>query len=389
MSAPIQFLNALAHAYSSMALYESGHPARESAVDDVAEELKTLLKETASPVFCFIDDEVIFRDRPIRELRTWPLGQRLSDRKIQRLEFRSGVTREEVDRFLDQVHSRLKSETVQTRQETRLPHITFGPIRLPDELPFDFIATIETVEGLQGDALSKGRVSESLARGVVQTLSQAMQYSRKLLVPLIPLKRTDQYTTIHSINVSVLSMGLAEFLHFGGGDVRRIGEAALLHDTGKVLIPPEILAKPGKLTPDEWEIVRRHPVDGARILMGSGPRLELSATAAYEHHVTWQGRGGYPTLRYHRRPHPVSRLIQVCDVYDACRTRRPFREPLTPEAAVEILTSGAGEQFDPQMVRAFEKMMSSWDSRIVTVGERGGAGVAGTRTESISSSPTS
>lgn len=366
MSAAASFLNSFAHAYSTMTLYESGHPARESALDDLHEELKVLFRESPDPVFCFLDDEVVYRDRPLRELRSWALGHRLAGKGIERLEFRSGVSREELARLFDEIVARLRSDAPAPDDKGgKLPHIRFGPIHLPDELPFDFQATIEAMESLQSDVVEKGRISESLARGVVQTLSKAMRYSRKLLVPLVPLKQADQYTTIHSINVSVLSMGLAEFLHFGGGDVRRLGEAALLHDMGKVLIPRDVLAKPTKLDAEEWDLIRRHPVDGARILMGSGPRMELAATVAYEHHIWWQGRGGYPGLRYGRRPHPASRLIQVCDVYDACRTRRPFRNPRTPEETIQILREGSGEQFDPQFATGFIEMMESWESRIV------------------------
>lgn len=371
MSQAAKFLNSVAHAFSTMGLYGPRHPARREAVDDMLEELRALLRDTPNPVFCFLNHEVVYRDRPLRELKAWAFGRRLSESKIQRLEFTGGVSREELESFLEEITARLQSDGANGSCDEMwaADHVKFGPIKLPDEVTGDLAEAIESVDLLHADAASDGKVSESLARGVVHTLTQAMRYGRRLLVPLVPLKRNDQYTTVHSINSSILAMGLAEFLHFGGGDVRRIGEAALLHDVGKIFTPQEIVAKPGALTPEEWEIIKRHPVDGARILLKSGNNMELAATVAYEHHVGWQGHGGYPTLRYNRRLHPASRLIQICDVYDACRTRRPFREPLPADEVVRFLKESAGDKSDPQLTAAFIEMMQAWDSRVVTVGE--------------------
>jgi hypothetical protein len=371
MSQAIRFLGSFSHAFSTMGLYSRDHPARDEAVDEVLGELRSLIRDTPNPVFCFLQDEVVYRDRPLKELKSWAFGRRLAEEKIQRLEFAAGVSREELVGLLDEVYLRLGPENGDGHKHApwSTDHIKFGPIALPDEVALDMEQAVGAVDSLHDEARSDGRVSESLARGVVHTLSQAMRHGRRLLVPLVPLKRVDQYTTIHSINSSVLSMGLAEFLHFGGGDVRRIGEAALLHDVGKIFIPPEVLSKPGRLTPKEWGVVKRHPVDGARMLLRSGKRLELAATVAYEHHMAWNGRGGYPGFRYRRRLHPASRLIQLCDVYDACRTKRPFRDPLSSEEIIRFMQSSTGSQFDPQFTEALIRMMSVWESRVVTLGE--------------------
>jgi putative nucleotidyltransferase with HDIG domain len=151
-------------------------------------------------------------------------------------------------------------------------------------------------------------------------------------------------------------MSLAEAVGVPRQDVKDIGEAALLHDVGKAYTPAEVLQKPGKLTPEEWEIIKRHPEDGARIILRSGGQMEFAAVVAYEHHLTWQG-GGYPELRYPRRPHPVSQLVQICDVFDALRTERPFRGPWPVEKIFRYFSELSGTDLNPEVLAGFQNML--------------------------------
>ena len=134
-------------------------------------------------------------------------------------------------------------------------------------------------------------------------------------------------------------------------------------DLGKVCIPQEILNKPGRLTDEERRIVEQHPVVGARLLLDSADALELAALVAYEHHIMIDG-GGYPHLPDARGAQYASRLVHVCDVYDALRTRRPYRDAWESERTIGYIESRAGIEFDPGIVRSFVAMMRQWDSRI-------------------------
>ena len=184
------------------------------------------------------------------------------------------------------------------------------------------------------------------------------------------LKEFDEYTTTHSLNVSVLSMALGEFIGHGARDVRAFGVAGLLHDLGKVRIPKEILNKPGKLTEQERSVMQQHPVDGARIILASEKQLDLAAAVAYEHHIMLNGMG-YPDLRYRRHCHFASKLVHVCDVYDALRTKRPYRDAWESERALGYIEEKAGIEFDPDIVKAFTQMMRQWDKRVVGVAGSG------------------
>ena len=120
------------------------------------------------------------------------------------------------------------------------------------------------------------------------------------------------------------------------------------------------------LDQDEWEIVRRHTVEGARIILESGDGLDIAAMAAYEHHLKWNGEGGYPELKWPRPPHRISQFIHLCDSYDAMRTKRPFQEPMHPEEVLRILERAAGVEYEPELMKSFAEMMREWSSRIVS-----------------------
>jgi len=162
-------------------------------------------------------------------------------------------------------------------------------------------------------------------------------------------------------------MGVAETIGCSPAEVRMFGVAGLLHDIGKIRIPLEVLTKPGKLSPEERELMNRHPADGARVIIQTDGDLDLAATVAYEHHIMLNG-GGYPTFRYSRACTLASRLVHVCDVYDALRTRRPYREAWSSAEAETYLEQRAGIEFDPDLVAAFLKLLRASETRVNTVG---------------------
>ena len=385
MSEPVRFLSAFAQALSTMALYGEGHPAREKAIDTSFEHLEALQQHDPSARFSFLGAEVIYGERALRELREWEWGGRLAAVGIQRIELQPGVTREDYEAFLGDVMSSLTAATVDTteQRQTRPSSIRFGAIgvrgatgmKAPSEAVLP-TATITYTLGEEADAVrwlhdeveQRGELPLVEAEAVVRSLSVAMHGESQVVIPLLELKEFDQYTTTHSMNVSVLAMALAEFMGLGKRDVRSYGVAGLLHDLGKVRIPREILVKPGRLTPEERAIMNRHPADGARIIFASDKQLDLAAIVAYEHHIMLNG-GGYPCLHYGRDCHSASRLVHVCDVYDALRTRRPYREAWESERALEYIESRAGTEFDPDVARAFCSMMRQLDRRLIVVDE--------------------
>ena len=384
MSDPARFLNAFAHSLGVMTLYPEGHPSREKAVDAAFDELNGLTSPDGPPAaFTFLEDEVVFGREPLRELKSWDWGKRLVAAGIQRLEFERKVTREEFDSFLQEVLARLMLSSIDTSEarQMRSLGIRFGAVGLQGQeslgttldavlaslptttLDLTLGEEAETFKWLQSEVQSGGSVPLLEAEAVVRSLSVAMHGDSRMLLPLLKLKEFDQYTTTHSLNVAVLAMGLAESLGCGPKEIRAIGIAGLLHDIGKIRIPLEILTKPGKLTDEERAIMNSHPLDGARVIMQSDEDLGMAATVAYEHHVMLNG-GGYPVMHYTRECVMASRLVHICDVYDALSTKRPYRDAWPSERTMLYLEERAGTEFDPELVAPFIRTLRQGQAQV-------------------------
>ena len=380
-----KFLNSFAQALSTMALYADGHPARTRVIDTAYGHLVRLQEKDKAPQFSFLGLDVIYGQVALRELKEWDWGLRLANAGVQRLEFASSVDRDEFEGFLEDVLSRLAMGGIDssTRSPERRSTIKFGAIGVkgsegvmkPEEMlptatiQYSLGEEADTIRWLHDEVEITGELPLIEAESVVRSLSVAMHGDRDIVIPLLQLKQFDQYTTTHSLNVSVLAMALAEFIGLSAKDVRGFGVAGLLHDLGKVRIPKEVLTKPGKLTDEEWTIMRRHPMDGAKIIYESDRQLDLASAVAYEHHIMING-GGYPTRHFRRECHKASRLVHICDVYDALRTHRPYREAWESERVLANIRSGAGPDFDLELAQAFVLLMGQWEKRVAVVDDQ-------------------
>lgn len=157
------------------------------------------------------------------------------------------------------------------------------------------------------------------------------------------VKRVSEYTAI-----------LCRAMEMDDEEVWKVSLAAMMHDVGKILIPHDILEKPGRLTDEEYEIIKKHTVYGKRMLENSsGEIMQISARIAFEHHERYDGKG-YAGMKG-EEIHIYSRCVSIADVFDALVSWRPYKKPWTlDEARVEIVGQG-GKQFDPVLVKAFDE----------------------------------
>jgi diguanylate cyclase (GGDEF)-like protein len=155
----------------------------------------------------------------------------------------------------------------------------------------------------------------------------------------------------HLDAVAELCEAVGAELRMSGAELTSLRQAASLHDIGKIAVPDTILNKPGPLSPDEWELIRRHTLIGERIV-GAAPALAHVAKLIRSSHERHDGRG-YPDQLPGDDIPLGARVIAVCDAYDAITSERPYGKKLTPEAAVEEIRRCAGTQFDPRVVDAF------------------------------------
>jgi putative nucleotidyltransferase with HDIG domain len=168
------------------------------------------------------------------------------------------------------------------------------------------------------------------------------------------LDARDHYTAGHSMRVSELSSATAAAMQLDREHIERIRVGALLHDIGKIGIADAILQKTGRLTDEEFAIVKKHPVIGRQILEGVGG-LTPFLDAVELHHENWDG-SGYPKGQSGEQTPVDARIIHVSDAYDAMTTNRSYRRGLTHRRAIEILHEYAGIQFDPRIVEVFAQL---------------------------------
>jgi putative two-component system response regulator len=163
----------------------------------------------------------------------------------------------------------------------------------------------------------------------------------------------DEDTADHIVRISRYCELIAEKSGMASPDVNTIRYAAPMHDIGKIGIPDSILMKPGKLTPDEFEIMKSHTTIGATILSNSKAKiLQVAEEIAISHHEKWNG-AGYPRGLSGENIPLTGRIVGLADVFDALTTRRPYKQPYSVEVACDIITKERGQHFDPALVDIF------------------------------------
>ncbi|MEF3696612.1 HD domain-containing phosphohydrolase [Desulfolutivibrio sp.] len=163
----------------------------------------------------------------------------------------------------------------------------------------------------------------------------------------------DEETANHITRMSRYCACLAANLGLHKGEVELVEQASPMHDIGKIGIPDSILLKPGKLTPDEWELMKKHTIFGSRILGSSTfELLRAGEIIALSHHEKWDG-SGYPKGLSGEDIPLFGRICAVADVYDALTSKRPYKEAFTDEVSLGIMRAGRGSHFDPRILDCF------------------------------------
>jgi len=224
--------------------------------------------------------------------------------------------------------------------------------RTPMEEDEEWEEYLETLAGQIAIALDNARLLESLERAN-RELFEA--YDKTLEGWAYALDLRDRETEGHSQRVTELTVRIAKEMGVKDEELVHIRRGALLHDIGKMGIPDSILLKPDKLTDEEWEIMKKHPVYAYQMLS----RIEYLRPALdipYCHHEKWDGTGYSRGLKGEEIPLPA-RIFAVADVFDALTSDRPYRKAWTKESAIEYIKNESGKHFDPRVIEAFLKVI--------------------------------
>jgi HD-GYP domain-containing protein (c-di-GMP phosphodiesterase class II) len=366
----LQVVTCLNGAVSNTRLYAADHPQVARYLERAHDQLMQVLASQSDITFLILDDDVVVDNQALTS-KTPHLAQFIQMLKqcaIERLSFSSDVTLEEL--------VQLARDLASTEQEVvrSTPGIKLGKVRVRSEPdPSEAVLTPETKQRLADLALFRQRSLDDLkdlyhqirtSRDIsplglgemVQGFLQGMLHNVNPLKMLASLKSSDEYTFTHAINVCILTMAQAESLGISGRILHDIGIAAAMHDAGKMFVSDDILNKPEKLTDEEWTHMRAHAAQGAQYILRLEKIPKLAFLAALEHHIRYDGTG-YPNLGKEWRPNIVSQMIAIADLFDAMRSRRPYKEPKPDALIIKILQEESGSTFNPELVQNFLKLI--------------------------------
>lgn len=191
------------------------------------------------------------------------------------------------------------------------------------------------------------------AKLLVEEISDSVARNPGALISLARLKTADDYTYMHSVAVCAMMVALAKQLGFDEVQTRSAGMAGLLHDLGKALMPMDVLNKPGKLNDAEFAIIKSHPMEGHKLLLGGADVDAVALDVCLNHHEKVDG-SGYPKGLKGDEISIFAKMGAVCDVYDAITSNRPYKSGWDPAESVHKMASWAGH-FEPKIFQAFVK----------------------------------
>lgn len=371
------FMRRFAAALRAVQLYAPGHPLVRRALAGLAESATQLLADEPVVAVGLLDQEIVVGDTPLPRAaeQFGEIVRRLQDLGIERLAFERGVAPDELATLVATLaHPERRPGAPGPGAEpadpltaiAALPHIRAGRLHVAERVESS-AADVATIRRLYADAVSvagalwdaaqqDGAPDPAQARGLVDSLAQAVAQNRTALVALTALKEYDNYTFTHMVNVSILTMAQARSLGIDGTLLREFGLAALMHDIGKVRTPVEILNKPDRLSDEEFAIMKRHVVDGAEILRRTPEMPTLAPVVAFEHHLRLDG-SGYPAGVRRTGLNLGTMLCSIADVYDAMRSQRAYQQAFPTDRILAVLQRNDGTQFDQHLVRRFAQIM--------------------------------
>ncbi len=375
LDAARELVRTLAVAHTNAALYPTTHPLVAGSLNDLATSVTVLVSLGFEAVTINIYKNTLFVENqvfPEESVTYRKLIDELLTRSISAATFMRGTTAADaaalvellaeprvadIDAAKDFLESR--NVTAITVAETTTLDDASNEARnreVRQRARESYDAGVTAMRDIESQA-KLGRVGEVGALGrVVEGLLDNLLQDPAAVLGLTAIKGHDDYTLNHSINVCILSLSLGSALGLDADELRSLGLAALLYDIGKVRIPEDVLSKAGPLTAEEWQMVKRHTEEGADLLKRIQLADKMPMIVAYEHHQR-HDLMGYPDPANGAEQHLFSKIVAVCDAYDAMTTMRPFRREIRPDKALAVLMQGRGKAYDPGVTKALVAML--------------------------------
>jgi putative nucleotidyltransferase with HDIG domain len=363
-----ELIRRLAAALRGTELYSPGHPLVLRGLDTLTAAATEALQAAPAIVIGFIGDEVVVDgDRlPRGTAALVGFARDLRERGIEKITLTRGLTRDEIRNLIAVFSDRTSPVPLPDRLAAKgVRHVTLGRIVVEEVTDEQagiaaarrvYATAVETAESLWEAAKAGDKPDPSAARKIIDGLAKLVTQDRTSLMALTALKKYDNYTFTHMVNVSALAMAQARSLNVDGTLLREFGFAALMHDIGKVNTPLEVLNKPDKLTKDEFDVMKQHVVDGAHILRRTPEMPALAPIVAFEHHLK-QDLSGYPENIGSRRLNLCTMIVSIADVFDALRSNRPYRQGLATNRIRAIMGEQGNPAFSQPLLKRFVNLM--------------------------------
>lgn len=353
------FPKALTHASQ----YTTRHQLAASSIEGAFDLLLTVMGRCQTLSIMMIEGRIVANGEPLEDSLHGKLFlQHFTNHGIQHLQFAEGVTLPEFRSFIEMLTTGIPS----LREAQSFPHIQFGTVEVEyetpetaewaDVIPDDFYPIHTEDRNLMTEvygAVKQGRsLPDREIKQIVTNIISAIRVESSVLLAFSPLRVLDEYTFTHSTNVCILNIAQAMALGMGDDLLHDIGVAALLHDTGKLFVPEEVLNKPGRLDEREWELIRLHPQKGAEYLIDKPGIPPLAVVVAYEHHMQYD-YSGYPRVLEKRPQNVCSQMTAISDYFDALRTKRVYRDAVETKTIAEQMANMAGTSLHPVLTKNF------------------------------------
>ena len=349
-------------------LYSPNHPLVQRGIDNLVAATQQALQTAHSIIVGVIDDEIVVDGARLPRGTAALVGfaRDLRERDIEKITLSRGITREELKSFVAVLGDRKSKVPLPDQLAARgVRNIALGRVVIEEVTDEQagivaakriYTTAVQTAESLWESAKAGEQPDPGAARKIIDGLARLVTQDRTSLMALTALKKYDNYTFTHMVNVSALAMAQARSLNLDGALLREFGFAALMHDIGKVNTPLEVLNKPGKLSTKEFDVMKRHVVDGAHILRRTPEMPALAPIVAFEHHLK-QDLSGYPEKIGSRKLNLCTMIVSIADVFDALRSNRPYREGMATTRIRSIMAEQGNPAFNQVLLKRFVNLM--------------------------------
>lgn len=370
-------VRALALAFKRQKVYGPSHPAVLRAAQGVADALSPLLREQeeVGVTLNLSADPANGRARHPAKGATADLAKAAVQHSIDRIVISGDVTARQVITLVQLLGKRreefeakggLASVLAQQGLTCVVCEMAAAPAdvsveQAPAGVDASLLSTHGTALGVIQESAQQARLGRVLNTAAAQTLASQLADNmiddQAKLLGLLSIRRHDEYTFEHSLNVCVLALALGMAMGLDRPRLHALGLAAILHDVGKAWVPLEVLRKPGALAEDELALIQQHPVRGAIYLSQQLGVPPAAALVAFQHHLGYDQRG-YPKLRWPHSLNAYSLIAGIADAYEALTSHRPYRRTLGPDEALGVMLEAPPGQFEPRMLDVFAEMLS-------------------------------